>query len=135
MGRRMRRTRRELADRWHERMPRFFYWLVVVACGIGGGAAAINQLVPMTGGILHEWWVNLYPYIFGTCVGIVFACKFTVAGGYKDITPDGLTHGNMVLDKDIDHMNGESPMSNDTPEIPGDAGGSADGESPISGAQ
>lgn len=125
MGRRfkhnIRRTGNELSRRWHEQMPRFFYWLIVVACGIGGGAAAINQLVPMTGGILHEWWINLYPYIFGTCVGIVFACKFTVSGGYKDINPDRLTRGNMVLNKDIDHMSGESPMPSDEPEIPGEA--------------
>lgn len=92
-------------------MPRFFYWLIIVACGIGGGAAAINQLVPMTGGVLHEWWIDIYPYIFGTCVGIVFACKFTVAGGYKDVNPDRLTRGNMMPNEDINHtqIDGQPP--------------------------
>ena len=91
MGEKIKHTGSEIAGRWHQKMPRFFYWLIVVACGIGGAAAAINQLVPMTGGVLHAWWIDLYPYIFGSCVGIVFACKFTVAGGYKDIDPDKLT--------------------------------------------
>lgn len=120
MGRRFRRTGKEMANRWHEKMPRFFYWLIVVACGIGGGSAAINQLVPMTGGVLHEWWIDLYPYVFGTCVGVVFACKFTVAGGYKDINPDRMTRGNMVLNKDIEHMSGEQPGDPTPDEIPDD---------------
>jgi len=119
--RRMRHTGSEITKRWHEQMPRFFYWMVVVACGVGGTAAAINLGLPMAGGTHSEWWDEAFRYIFGTCVGIVFACKFTVAGGYKDINPDRLTRGNMVLNKDIDHMSGESPMPSDEPEIPGEA--------------
>lgn len=120
MGRRFRRTRKEIQERWHEKMPRFFYWMVVVACGIGGTAAAINIGLPMAGGTHSEWWDEAFRYIFSTCVGVVFACRFTVAGGYKDIDPDKLTRGNMVLDKDIDHMDADSPMANDVPEMPGD---------------
>lgn len=110
MGQIFKRTGKEMAKRWHEKMPRFFYWLVVVACGIGGTAAAINFGVPALGGTLHEWWTDVYTYIIGGCIATVFVCKFTVAGGYKDIDPDVLTRGNAVLDKDIEHMNGESPM-------------------------
>lgn len=115
MKRGFRITGKEIAKRWHEDMPRFFYWLIIVACGIGGGAAAINQLVPMTGGVLHEWWIDLYPYIFGTCVGVVFACKFTVAGGYKDVNPDRLTHDNMMPNGDIGHiqLDDEQPPCDD----------------------
>lgn len=87
MGEVIKQTGNEILGRWHQKMPRFFYWLVVIACGIGGLAVAINKLVPLTGGVLHEWWVDLYPYIFSTCLGIVFTCKFTVAGGYKRIDP------------------------------------------------
>lgn len=101
-------------------MPRFFYWLIIVACGIGGGAAAINQLVPMTGGVLHEWWIDLYPYIFGTCVGVVFACKFTVAGGYKDVNPDLLTRGNMMPNEGIDHVQLDGQPPCDDKDMPKD---------------
>lgn len=100
MGEQIIRTGNEAVERWHQKMPKFFYWLVVVACGIGGLAVAINQLVPMTGGTLHEWWIDLYPYIFSTCLGIVFTCKFTVAGGYKKIDPDKVLRGGEVVDRD-----------------------------------
>ena len=84
-------------------MPRFFYWMVVIACGVAGTAAAINLGLPMVGGTHSEWWNEAFRYIFSTCIGIVFACKFTVAGGYKDINPDNLTRNNMVLNKDTEH--------------------------------
>ncbi|MBQ8713087.1 MAG: hypothetical protein IJ551_09770 [Prevotella sp.] len=106
----------EIMQRWHQKMPRFFYWLVVVAAGVGGAAVAINTIIPATGGTLHEWWTDLYPYVLGTCIGIVFVCKFTVAGGYKQIDPDALLHGDhTVLDQDIDHMHADSP---DVPGVP-----------------
>ena len=122
MGRRFRQTGKEMKERWHKKMPRFFYWMVVVACGIGGTAAAINLGLPMVGGTHSEWWDEAFRYIFSTCIGVVFACRFTVAGGYKEIDPDKLTRGNMVLDKDIDHMSGEQPGDPMTDEIP-DTGG------------
>ena len=109
MGEMMRHTGSEIRERWHMKMPRFFYWLVVIACGIGGTAFAINTGVPALGGQLHEWWSDIYTYVISTCIGIVFACKFTVAGGYKRIDPDRLSGGPSVLDKDIDGMSGEPP--------------------------
>lgn len=109
MGEMIRHTGSEIRERWHMKMPRFFYWLVVIACGIGGTAFAINTGVPALGGTLHEWWGDIYTYTIGTCIGVVFVCKFTVAGGYKEINPDKLTRSNTVLDKDIDDMSGEPP--------------------------
>lgn len=88
MGETAKNTSSEIAGRWHQKMPRFFYWLVVIACGIGGTAFAINTGVPALGGTLHEWWTDLYTYIIGGCIATVFVCKFTVAGGYKEIDPD-----------------------------------------------
>jgi len=105
----IRHTGSEIRERWHMKMPRFFYWLVVIACGIGGTAFAINTGVPALGGTLDAWWTEWYGRILSGCIGVVAACKFTVAGGYKDIDPDRLTHGNTVLDKDIDDMSGEPP--------------------------
>lgn len=89
----------ELVDRWHQRMPRFFYWIVVVACGIGGTAFAINTGVPLLGGTLHEWWTDIYSYIIGACIATVVVCKFTVAGGYKALDPDKIIPGNRLLDE------------------------------------
>jgi hypothetical protein len=100
MGEKIKKTSNEAVERWHEKMPRFFYWLVVIAIGIGGTAAAINTLVPATGGVLHEWWVDIYPYIFGGCVGVIAASKFTVAGGFKNVNPDDIGKGNTILDHD-----------------------------------
>ena len=107
MGETLKHTGNVLKERWVQKMPRFFYWIVVIACGIAGTAIAIHNGVPATGGVLPEWWTEVYPYITGGCIGIIFACKFTVAGGYKDINPDNITRGNIVLDKDIDHLEAE----------------------------
>ena len=93
MGQAIKNTSNEIKERWHQKMPRFFYWIVVIACGIGGMAFAINSGVPALGGTLHEWWTDIYSYIIGGCIGIIFVCKFTVAGGYKDINPDRLQEG------------------------------------------
>lgn len=101
----IKKTKSELSLRWHEKMPRFFYWLVVIAVCIGVTVASINLLVPMTGGVLHEWWTDLYPYIFGGCVGVVCACKFTVAGGFRNIDPDVVLQGDKILHRDAEQPN------------------------------
>lgn len=100
MGEQIRQTGNELVERWHKKMPRFFYWLVVIACGIGGTAFAINAGVPLLGGTLHQWWTDIYTYIIGACIGIVFVCKFTVAGGYRGIDPDKMIPGNNFLEEE-----------------------------------
>lgn len=111
MGGIIKHTGSELKGRWHQKMPRFFYWMVVVATGIGGLFAAINLGVPALGGTLHEWWSDLYTYIISACIGVIFTCKFTVAGGYRHINPDNLTSGHRVLSHDADECpGGGSPM-------------------------
>lgn len=105
MGEQIKKTGNEIVERWHSKMPRFFYWLVVIAVGIGGTAATINTLVPMTGGVLHEWWTDLYPYIFGGSVGVICACKFTVSGGWKEVDPDKVLQGNISFDRDAQQPN------------------------------
>lgn len=86
-------------------MPRFFYWLVVIACGIGGLAFAINTVVPALGGTLDAWWEEWYGRILSGCIGVVFACKFTVAGGYKEIDPDKIMRGGKLVDRDSEEPN------------------------------
>lgn len=100
MGEQIIKTGNEAVQRWHQKMPRFFYWIVVVACGIGGLAVAINTGVPALGGTLHEWWTDIYSYVIGVCIGIVFVCKFTVAGGYKELDPDKIIRGGKIVDRD-----------------------------------
>lgn len=97
MGEVIKKTGSEIVERWHKKMPPFFYWLVVIACGVGGTAVAINLGLPLVGGTHSEWWDEWFRYIVSTCIGIVFACKFTVAGGYKRIDPDGMINGKPVL--------------------------------------
>ena len=100
MGEQIIKTGNEAVQRWHQKMPRFFYWIVVVACGIGGLAVAINTGVPALGGMLHEWWTDIYSYIIGGCIGTIFVCKFTVAGGYKEIDPDKVIRNGNIVDRD-----------------------------------
>ena len=97
MGERIRKS--ELIGRWHERMPRFFHRLMVAAVGIGTTVTAINIGIPATGGTLHEWWVDFYPYIFGASIGVAIASKFTCDGGFRRKSIEQLT-GRTVLDKD-----------------------------------
>jgi hypothetical protein len=105
MGEQIKRKGNEAVKRWHEKMPRFFYWLVVIAISIGCTAAAINTLIPATGGVLHEWWVDIYPYIFGGCIGVICASKLTVAGGYKELDPDKVLQGDITFKRDAEQPN------------------------------
>lgn len=105
MGEQIKQTGNEMMERWHQKMPRFFYWMVVVACGIGGTAFAINQGLPMLGGTHADWWPEVYRYIISGCIGVVFACKFTVAGGYKDMDPNKILRGGELVDRDAQAPN------------------------------
>ena len=116
MGEQIKQTGNELRERWHQRMPRFFYWIVVIACGVGGCAFAINSALPALGGTHADWWPDVYRYILGACIGVVFVCKFTVAGGYKKIDPDKVLrgdqlHGDGSLRDSVAFTREPSPMS------------------------
>ena len=116
MGEQIKQTGNELRERWHQKMPRFFYWLVVIACGIGGLAFAINNGIPALGGTHSDWWADVYRYILGACIGVVFVCKFTVAGGYKKIDPDKVLRGGEVVDRDAPAPN-MSDVETERPDI------------------
>lgn len=96
----------EINIRWHQKMPKFFYWIVVIASGIGGMALTINTSIIAAGGVTHTWWNDIYPYIIGTCAGTIFACKFTVNGGFKTVDPDKLT-GKTILDVDENKLDAQ----------------------------
>ena len=99
MGGQIKKTGNEIKERWQQRMPRFFYWLMVIAVGVGVTATAINIYIPATGGTLHDWWVDIYPIIAGVCLGVAIASKFTCDGGFRDKSIEKFT-GRTVLDKD-----------------------------------
>ena len=101
MGEQIKRTGSEIKERWHQKMPRFFYWIVVVTSCIVSTAFAINSAVPAMGGTLPEWFTDIYSHILTCGIGIIMVCKFTVAGGYKDIDPDKITKQDQHNSSDI----------------------------------
>ena len=92
-------SRSEIVERWHRKMPRFFYWLTVIASGVLFVAVTIHLTVESSGANHVAWWQDVYPYIVGASAGVIAVCKFTVAGGYKKIDPDKVK-GRTILDKD-----------------------------------
>ena len=99
MGEAIKQTGNEMMERWHQKMPRFFYWLTVVAMCVLVVAVTIHFTVESAGAQHTEWWSAIYPYIVGVCAGIIAACKLTVNGGYKKLDPDNIT-GRTILNKD-----------------------------------
>ena len=89
---------------------------VVIACGVGGCAFAINSALPAMGGTHADWWPDVYRYILGACIGIVFVCKFTVAGGYKEIDPDKVLRGDQLVDRNAPAPN-MSDVETERPDI------------------
>ena len=108
----------EIKERWTQKMPRFFRQLVVLCVCIVGTAFGINQVMVIGGATPHEWWTDIYPLLLSVPTGMAIVCKLTVAGGYKDVDPDKLTRHNPILNKDIDHMHCEHPVSYSMDEIP-----------------
>lgn len=96
---RLSRTGKELRERWAKRMPRFFRQLTVLCVCVVATAYGINQIMVFGGATPHEWWNDVYPLLLGVPTGMVIVCKLTVAGGYKDVDPENLTHGNPMLGK------------------------------------
>ncbi len=103
MGERLRRTGSEARKRWSQKMPRFFRQLTVLCACVAGTAFGVNTMMVMAGAVAHEWWNNVYPLLIGVPTGMAIVCKLTVAGGYKDIDPDKLTQGNIILGDGFGH--------------------------------
>ena len=97
MGEELKKTGNEAIERWKEKMPKFFLWMMYICAFIGGTALAANTAIIAAGAQPHEWWSDLFPYLIGVPAGVMFACKFTVDGGFRDKTLD---RHNTILEQD-----------------------------------
>lgn len=97
MGEKIKRS--EIVERWNKKMPRFFYWVSVVAMGVLFVSVTIHFTVESAGAMHVDWWQEIYPYLVGASAGVIAISKFTVAGGYKKMNPDKID-GKTILDKD-----------------------------------
>jgi len=114
MGEKIKHTGNELKERWVQRMPRFFRMIVKIVTAIALTATTINFGVPALGGVLYDWWPGVYTNILVGSICTVMVCKVTVAGGYKELSPEDLLRGKMgrhiQTTHDIDEqMDGEQP--------------------------
>ena len=73
----MRDFRRILYRRWNNAMPRFFRYVCWIGALVSGTAIAVNTAIVAGGGITHEWWNDIYPYLVGIPAGAAFVAKFT----------------------------------------------------------
>ena len=75
-------------QRWSNTMPKFFKVILCVSALISGTALAVNTAIVAGGGVTHEWWNEVYPYLLGIPAGAAFVAKFTQTYG-KDGEPVG----------------------------------------------
>ena len=87
-----------IRQRWSNTMPKFFKVIMCVSALVSGTAIAVNTAITTGGGVPHEWWNNLYPYLLGIPAGAAFVAKFTQTYG-KDGEPVD-KNNRTVLDKD-----------------------------------
>ena len=66
-----------ISQRWRNTMPRFFACICWVGALVSGTALAVNTAITAGGGIPHEWWNDIYPYLLGIPAGMAFVAKFT----------------------------------------------------------
>ena len=98
MGETIKQTSSEAVRRWHEKMPKFFRWLMTLAIGVITTASAIHFGAPALGAEHSEWWSEVYKYIISSSIGVAAVCKFTVDGGFREKQSDKIS--NTILDKD-----------------------------------
>jgi len=114
MGEKIKNTGNELKNRWVQRMPRFFRMIVKIVTAIALTATTVNFAVPALGGVLYEWWSEVYTHILVGSICTLMICKLTVAGGYRELNPEELLRGKMgrhiQMGHDIDEqIDGEQP--------------------------
>ena len=98
MGEVIKDTGNEALKRWHEKMPKFFHRMMILAIGVITTASAIHFGMPALGAEHSEWWPEVYKYIIGVCIGVAVASKFTCDGGFREKQADKIS--NTILEKD-----------------------------------
>lgn len=106
MGEQVKTGCNTLRSRWRNRMPKFFRIVFWVCSLVSGTALAVNTAIQAGGGVPHDWWTDIYPYLLGVPAGMAFAAKFTQSYGadgkpldYGDFHK-GSSTGRTVLDMD-----------------------------------
>jgi len=105
MGEMIKQTGSELKGRWMGRMPRFFRQLVKLCACVMVTAFGINEIMIIGKATPHEWWNDVYPLLLAVPFGMICVCKLTVAGGYKEIDPDKVMQGDMLIGRDAQQPN------------------------------
>lgn len=104
MGERVRYSWDVVRRRWRNAMPRFFRIVFWICSLISGTALAANTAIVAGGGVTHEWWNDIYPYLIGIPAGMAFVCKFTQQYHGKPIDYDEYRKksksGGTILDQD-----------------------------------
>ena len=104
MGEKVRYSWDVIRHRWKNAMPKFFRIVFWICALISGTALAANTAIISAGGVTHEWWNDIYPYLIGVPAGMAFVCKFTQQYHGKPIDYDEYMKkgksGNTILDHD-----------------------------------
>ena len=95
---------REAKSRWSRKMPKFFKKMMKISALISGTALAANEAMQLAGITPDDWWTEALKYLVSVPAGVMFACKFAVAGGVEE-DADGKTasrkeSGNTELNQD-----------------------------------
>ena len=77
MGEKVKEAGSTLKNRWHNAMPKFFKRICLICTLVSGTALAVNTAIVAGGGVPHDWWVDIYPYLLGIPAGMAFVAKFT----------------------------------------------------------
>ena len=78
-----------IRKRWTNTMPKFFKVILCICAIISGTALAVNTAIIAGGGVTHEWWNDIYPYLLGIPAGAAFVAKFTQTYGKDGQPVDG----------------------------------------------
>lgn len=87
---------RDAKSRWVKEEPKFFKKLMKASAFISGTALAANEAMQLAGVTPDDWWTEALKYLVAVPAGVMFACKFAVAGGVEE----DKENKNTVLDQD-----------------------------------
>lgn len=75
---------KEAKSRWSRKMPKFFKKMMKACAFVSGTALAANEAMVLAGVTPDDWWTEILKYLVAVPAGMMFACKFAVAGGVEE---------------------------------------------------